>query len=500
MKNIKNLMINTIPCNKNYQKLAVKFALYMCFIAVFFIFDSEKKIYADQDKFDQKNLRISSLEILINETISEYHSNFDDSVIELHRRFDDFYQSCLHSNDGDLKDSEFADMQARICVRKKSSECIAPAVSLLTSRMLSETGSSKEVLAEILGGLAPGWETTNTKDDQSYLYNQLLEYRREQNFSAARKFDRALMNSRGLFYDGFYMHGFNPRSINEKILMFQNSQIRFPESRFFIYALNAEALAYKELAFYYALYRDGVPLYEFDFSNQQSREYLDKSDLKFEELIEYAITPEGQEWARFAYKARFEIIGNAIARGEYGRAADLAQDARQLVDEETVHIYLNGVIDVSPCPGEEKGLPPLVFVEKEMFANYGQLISELLVFLKRDDVDEINLVEFFNIIENFQNRDYRIFVGSYRDKSEAEDHHSYLEDEVISNEQFMQEIRRVFDGDIASGITDGGRENIFGVWFGEELSLDQAKSIGLLLKKYNIRGSEEAFLWRPNIR
>ena len=401
------------------------------------------------------------------------------------------------------------------CSSRLDDDCVAVRISKLTAALRrTDAANAAAIFAKVLSGLPPGWISRDTAGDQAYLY-ELIVSDRELNDRTRPVFDQALMNSSGLFYDAFYSRGRSDDYIDQKVEITDTVIEQYPDSRFVLYALllKARLLQEKALIGYFSAEPDGqeAPVWPL---GDQAKQDLAASNAVYETIYRQIDTVDDERWPRFRSDVLFFMALNFVLLDDMDQANAMLNEMIKVnrAPAQLEQVYINKFLPVYFCDPRREVLPEY-HVQIDQYFNPIQLANFVLELIAcRDDVEMASVLLGLN---RFQNPDYRIFLGSFSQKMQA-DAGKFLAEVKATTVDNADNKARIDDvlsagGNVACGgatsvvlpnapgMTEPAGDAWIGVYYGDGLTHKQGLEMIRLFRDIGVPGYRDAYLWRPQV-
>ena len=303
------------------------------------------------------------------------------------------------------------------CGSRLNVDCVGERIAKLTEAMRqAPTIEGMIAFAQVLANLPPGWVSRDLAADQAYLYGLVTGDERLDDHNRAIV-DRALMNSRGLFYDAFYGRGRTDDYIAGKIAVTDLVIDTYPESRFVLYAefLKARALQEESMIGYFTEGGAGVPEWPLNDGAQRA---LVQSNEVYQAIFDRIDTSDDDRLPSFRSDVLMLMAINnillddmAAARTNLKAMIDANQEPAPL-DQ----VFVNKFLPVYFCNPRDE-VEPAYYVQIDQYFNPVQLADYMLGLMACRD--EVQLGDFLLALNQFENADYRVFLASFQQQDQA---------------------------------------------------------------------------------
>ncbi|MEM7119892.1 MAG: hypothetical protein AAF563_01370 [Pseudomonadota bacterium] len=396
------------------------------------------------------------------------------------------------------------------CGSRLNADCVGARVSMLIDAMRrAETADDMVTIAQVLANLPPGWVSDDLAGDQAYLYGLITsDDRLDDNTRSI--VDRALMNSRGLFYDAFYARGRTEGYMDDKIGITDLVISAYPDSRFLLYAEFLKARAFQEQSMigYFTADGQGVPSWPLSEAAQRA---LMQSNEVYQTIYERIDTTDDDRLPNFRSDILMLMAINDILLDDMDAARSNLKDVIEANQEPAPldQVFVNKFLPVYFCDPREE-IEPAYYVQVDQYFNPVQLADYMLDLMAcRNDT---NLGDFLLALNRFENADYRVFLASFQKEEQAE---AYLEhmrkaaaepgnkgrlDAILDiAREPLCAAQPAAEHDNQAGITEPSDNGWVGVYYGGNLTHEQGLEIIRLLRDINPQRYRDAYLWRPQV-
>lgn len=396
------------------------------------------------------------------------------------------------------------------CGSRLNVDCVSERIAKLTDAMRqAPTVESMIAFAQVLANLPPGWVSSDLTADQAYLYDLVSGDERLDDHNRAIV-DRALMNSRGLFYDAFYGRGRTDDYIEGKIAITDLVIDSYPDSRFVLYAefLKARALQEKSMIGYFTEDGAGVPDWPL---NDQAKRALAQSNEVYLAIFDRIGTSDDDRLPNFRSDILMLLAINNILLDDMAAARANLNDMIEANQEPAPldQVFVNKFLPVYFCNPRNE-VEPDYYVQIDQYFNPVQLAEHMLGLMACRD--EVQLGDFLLALNRFQNADYRVFLASFQEQSQANAYLNRMK-QAASEPENKARLDAILDiaaeplcavqtepaHDNQAGITEPSDNGWVGVYYGGNLTHEQGLEIIRVLRDINPKRYRDAYLWRPQV-
>ncbi len=399
---------------------------------------------------------------------------------------------------------------AGTCGSRLNVDCVGERIAKLTEAMRqAPTVEGMIAFAQVLANLPPGWVSSDLTGDQAYLYGLVTGDERLDDHNRAIV-DRALMNSRGLFYDAFYGRGRTDDYIDGKIAITDLVIDSYPESRFVLYAefLKARALQEKSMIGYFSDDGAGVPAWP--VSDQAQRALVQSNEI-YQAIFDRIDGSDDDRLPSFRSDILMLMAINNILLDDMGAARANLKAMIEANQEPAPldQVFVNKFLPVYFCNPRDE-VEPTYYVQIDQYFNPVQLADYMLGLMACRN--EVQLGDFLLALNRFENADYRVFLASFQKEDQAS---AYLErmKRAASEPENKARLDAILDlageplcaaqasavTDNQAGVTEPSDNGWVGVYYGGNLTHEQGLQIIRLLRDINPQRYRDAYLWRPQV-